>query len=323
MIDRSDAIQAFLADSEWQGWAQTPLAGDASARRYLRLYSDLGTAILMDAPPEYGEDTRPFVEIATLLHDHGFAAPRVLAHDPFEGLLLLSDLGKTDFVQWLSQAPSDEAMLYRSAADILLGLEKVDPPSHLKCMTPTVGAEMVSIVGTHYSNASTDDLCVQMHHALAEFAPEPSVLALRDYHAENLIWRADQTGDQRIGLLDFQDAFIAAPGYDLASLLRDARRDVSLTVVDEIIDHFAARTQAKGPLRTSLACLGVQRNLRILGVFARLVTDIGKPRYLEFMPRVWGHILEDLKDPALADLRQAVMDTVPEPSPRKLAELTP
>lgn len=322
MIDRSDAIRAFLADSAWQDWAQTPLAGDASARRYLRLSSETATAILMDAPPENGEDTGPFVAIATLLHGHGFAAPRVLAHNPEQGLLLLSDLGQTDFVQWLRQVPTDEAVLYRSAADILLGLEQVDPPSHLKCMTPTVGAEMVSIVGAHYSHASTDDLCVRMHHALAEFAPEPSVLALRDYHAENLIWRADQTGDQRVGLLDFQDAFIAPPGYDLASLLRDARRDVSPRVVDETIDYFAARTKAKGPFRTSLACLGVQRNLRILGVFARLVTKIGKPRYLEFMPRVWGHILEDLKDPALAELRQAVMDTVPEPSPRKLAELT-
>ncbi len=323
MVDRAGAIQAFLAGSKWQKWAQAPLAGDASARRYLRLSAGSQTAILMDAAPENGEDTVPFVQIATLLHDHGFAAPRILAHDASQGLLLLSDLGKTDFAQWLHHAPTDEAMLYRSAADVLLGLEHVNPPSHLKCMTPAVGADMVRIIGPCYTHTATDDLCVQIEKALATFAPEPTTLALRDYHAENLIWRADKAGGQRVGLLDFQDAFVAPAGYDLASLLRDARRDVSRSVVDDTIDYFATRTQAKGQFRTSLACLGVQRNLRILGVFARLVTEIGKPRYLDFMPRVWENILADLKDPALADLAQAVMDTVPEPTPQKLAELRP
>ena len=321
MPDRAAAITAFLANSEWADWAQHPLAGDASARRYLRLSLGSRTAILMDAPPENGEDTRPFVQIASLLERNGFAAPRILAHEPTQGLLLLSDLGTTDYAQWLRHSPADETTLYWSAADILLRLETVEPPAHLKRMTPAVGADMVRIVGTHYSHAPTDDLYDQLHDALATFAPEPTVLALRDYHAENLIWRSGETGDKRVGLLDFQDAFIAPPGYDLASLLRDARRDVSPVVIEETITHFAARTQAKGPFRTSLACLGVQRNLRILGVFARLATQMEKPGYLDFMPRVWGHILHDLQDPALAKLRQAVMDTVPAPTPETLAEI--
>ena len=321
MPDRGATITEFLAGSEWQDWTQTPLAGDASARRYLRLSSGAKTVILMDAPTENGEDTRPFVVIASFLHAQGFAAPRILAHDPAKGLLLLSDLGTTDFVQWLRHSPSDEKMLYQSATDILLRLEDIAPPSHLKRMTPAVGAEMVRIVGTHYSHTSTDDLCAELHHALATYAPDPTVLALRDFHAENLIWREGKASDKRVGLLDFQDAFIAPPGYDLVSLLRDARRDVSPTVVEDIIDYFASRTRAKGPFRTSLACLGVQRNLRILGVFARLVSELGKTRYVDFMPRVWGHIIRDLQDPALITLRQVVMDTVPEPTPEKLREM--
>jgi len=319
MPDRAFAINEFLAGSRWQDWARTPLAGDASMRRYLRLSSETGSVILMDAPPDNGEDTRPFIEIATLLQAHGFAAPRILAHDPENGLLLLSDLGPHDFAGWLQQSPAEEARLYRSAADILLRLETVEPPSHLGHMTPATGAQMVEIVGTHYSRSPTDDLCAKMHDALASFAPEPNTLALRDYHAENLIWRAEK--DEKVGLLDFQDAFVAPPGYDLASLLRDARRDVSPGVVEETIRYFAERTRKKGPLRTSLACLGVQRNLRILGVFARLATMTGKPRYLDFMPRVWSNIVQDLQDPALGDLRQAVMDTVPEPTPETLGGL--
>lgn len=319
MSDRASVIDAFLADSDWQDWARTPLSGDASSRHYLRLSSGADSAILMDAPPDKGEDTRPFVEIATLLLVNGFAAPRILAHDVGNGLLLLSDLGAHDFAGWLRKSPADETALYRSAADILLRLEAVAPPSHLKRMTPTVGARMIEMVGTHYSHASTDGLSAQMHDALASFAPEPNTLALRDFHAENLIWRAENA--EQVGLLDFQDAFVAPPGYDLASLLRDARRDISPGVVDQTITYFAERTRAKGPFRTSLACLGVQRNLRILGVFARLATEFGKPRYLDFMPRVWGHIVQDLQDPALSKLKQAVMDTVPAPTPKTLAGL--
>lgn len=298
-----------------------PLAGDASARRYLRLSSGSETAILMDAPPQNGEETAPFVQIATFLRAQGLVAPHILAHDPANGLLLLSDLGPTDFVQWLHRSPAEEDTLYQAAADVLLKLEDVTPPTDLKRMTPTVGAQMVEIVGTYYSHAPTNDLCMQMQSALEAHASEPTTLALRDYHAENLIWRAGMSPDQRVGLLDFQDAFVAPPGYDLASLLRDARRDVSPLVAHKTIDYFINRTGAKGDFRKSLACLGVQRNLRILGVFARLVTTLKKPRYLEFMPRVWAHIIEDLQDPAFADLRQSVMDTVPAPTPKNLARI--
>ena len=181
---------------------------------------------------------------------------------------------------------------------------------------------MIEIIGPYYSNKPTDDLCAQIQLALTHYAPDATTLALRDFHAENLIWRTAYQGDARVGLLDFQDAFVAPPGYDLVSLLRDARRDVSPKVADDMISYFAEHTDAKDPIRTSLACLGVQRNLRILGVFARLVTEVGKQRYLDFMPRVWGHILHDLNDPALKDLRQAVLDTVPAPTTDKLAGLT-
>ncbi len=319
MSDRNAIIHDFLIETAWQDWTHAPLAGDASARRYRRLSSKGQSVILMDAPPENGEDTVPFVEIATLLRKAGFAAPDILLHDAKNGLLLLSDLGTTDYAQWLRRTPTDEGRLYHSATTVLLKLEGLPPPPHLKHLTPAIGAQMVEIVGTHYTHASVADLCTEVEKSLEEFAPEPSVLALRDYHAENLIWRAGKTGIDQVGLLDFQDAFVAPPGYDLASLLRDARRDVSPAIVEDMITYFGAHTKATTPFRTSLACLGVQRNLRILGVFARLVGTLHKPRYTAFMPRVWAHIMEDLQDPALATLRQAVMDQVPEPTAARLA----
>jgi aminoglycoside/choline kinase family phosphotransferase len=321
MSDRDFAIAAFLNQSRWQDWTRTPLVGDASARRYLRLSNDQLTAILMDAPAQNGESTGSFAQIATFLTEHGFAAPAILRHDPENGLLLLIDLGITDYVQWLNEHPDAESELYHAAADVLLKLETVEPPKHLRHMTPDVGAEMVEIIGTYYCKSQTTDLSREVRTALAEFAPEANVLALRDYHAENLIWRPEETGNDRVGLLDFQDAFIAPCGYDLASLLRDARRDVSPKVVQETIGYFSERTRAKSNFPTTVACLGIQRNLRILGVFARLATEMGKQRYLQFMPRVWGHIIEDLNAPALSNLRDAVLDTVPAPTPEYLAGL--
>lgn len=323
MSDRGPAIDAFLDRTEWSDWTRTPLAGDASARRYLRLNNGPRAAILMDAPPENGEDTTPFVEIAQLLTTNSFAAPQILAHDPDKGLLLLSDLGANDYVHWLAKHPSDEVKLYKAAADVLLRLETIPPPAHLGRMTPDVGADMVAIIGTHYSTSDTTDLQQELRITMTDFAPDASTLALRDYHAENLIWRSDKDDLNQVGLLDFQDAFTAPAGYDLASLLRDARRDVSPAVANDIIDYFSAQTKAKENFRTALACLGVQRNLRILGVFARLVRVIGKPRYLQFMPRVWSHIQQDLQDPALATLKQAVMDTVPAPTADYLQRLKP
>lgn len=313
MSERTKLIDVFLADSPWQNWARATLAGDASARRYLRLSHGKQSVILMDAPPENGEDTTPFAQIASLLKTNQLSPPDILAHDPLMGLMVLSDLGGHDFAQWSKLEPADQPKLYQSATNVLLHIATIEPPTNLVRMTPNVGAAMINIIGTHYTKTPVSDLCVEMERALQQFAPEPTTLALRDFHAENLIWRGDQRGMGRIGLLDFQDAFVAPLGYDLASLLRDARRDVPQTIADDCIAYFSKKAPKTKRFSAALACLGVQRNLRILGVFARLASDQGKTRYLRFMPRVWNHILQDLRHPALTDLNQAVRDVVPTP----------
>ena len=151
--------------------------------------------------------------------------------------------------------------------------------------------------------------------------PQPDTLALRDYHAENLIWRPELVGLARVGLLDFQDAFVAPLGYDLASLLRDARRDVPDDICAAMVAHFMAETGAGADFPAQLACLGAQRNLRILGVFARLAVEMGKTRYIPMIPRVWAQLQKDLAHPALSDLRAAVSDILPAPDAALLARL--
>ena len=322
MSDRDTVVSTVLAGTPWAGWQRRSITGDASARRYLRLSSGQESVIVMDAPPETCTDTARFVEIADMLRQQGLAAPRVHLCDLPRGVLVISDLGSIDFAAHLESRPQDEHRLYAAATDLLLALRNATPPDHLIRLTPAVGAGMIGILCPHYTDNDVSGLQSVLESSLIRYAPSPDTLALRDFHAENLIWRGSRDGHSRIGLLDFQDAFVAPDGYDLASLLRDARRDVTPEVSDAMIDRFIKGHGGDvAAVRQQIAVLGVQRNLRILGVFARLAGDGGKTRYLAFLDRVWRHILTDLSVGGLADLREAVLATVPAPTPAHLGSL--
>lgn len=322
MSDRSAAIAAFLARTGHAGWLQQAIAADASRRRYLRLSRGGESVILMDAPPASGEDIRPFVAMARLLQAAGLSAPAILAEDATEGLLLLEDLGPCDVARWVDLHPAETAQVYRASVDVLVHLAGIRAPD-LPRLTPAVAGDMVAITGEFYADRPVPALVGAVTATMARLAPDPDRLALRDYHAENLIWRPGQAGLARVGLLDFQDAFVAPSGYDLASLLRDARRDVPDDICAAMTAHFAARTQAGPDFPARLACLGAQRNLRILGVFARLARQMGKTRYLPMIPRVWAQLQKDLAHPALADLRAVVHDLLPAPGAAVMARWHP
>ena len=323
MSDRANLIHNFVAKTVWKDWHQTPVPGDASARRYWRLSDGNQTLILMDDAPELGGSTVPFASIAQLLKKQGLSAPQILAHDPDNGLMIITDLGNHDVAAWLRAHPEQEKTLYRTSVDVLVKLHKITPPDDLDRLTPQRGADLLDLVGPYYCRTDITGLQREMLAALQTHAPVADTLALRDFHAENLIWRDAHQGLDRVGILDFQDAFVAPAGYDLVSLLRDARRDVGEKTADDMITAFSEQIGAGLGFRTQFACIAIQRNLRILGVFGRLSLKYGKARYLDLIPRVWGHILTDLEDPAIAKLRQAVLDTVPEPTDALLAELRP
>lgn len=315
MSEHAARIADFLSGTRWQDWDAVPLVGDASARRYVRLTGPDGNrAILMDADPATGESVAPFLSMAGWLIENGLSAPRLLHGDTARGLLLIDDLGQ-DTVAVAAQATSED-ILYDAAVDVLVALDRLAPSNCLKVMTPTVGADMVAITAQAYHACDPAPLVGAVHAALAAQTPQPDRIALRDYHAENLIWRPDRCGLDRIGLLDFQDAFVAPRGYDLASLLRDIRRTVSPAQVARQTARFATAVGANhDALAAQVATLGAQRNLRILGVFARL-SQQGKPRYAALLPAVWDALLLDLAHPALVDLRRMVLETLPPPQDR-------
>ncbi len=148
------------------------------------------------------------------------------------------------------------------------------------------------------------------------------VIALRDFHAENLIWLPARQGVARVGLLDFQDAVAAHPAYDLVSLLQDARRDVpGATEADEIARYCRLTDQSASAFLPAYHLLGAQRALRILGVFARLCLAGGKDRYLPYLPRVWAALMRNLADPALAPLARAARAGLAEPTPAMIERM--
>ena len=330
MSARSDAMELFLTLSGWGQARRSTLAGDASNRRYDRLiHPELGRAVLMDAPPEKGEDIRPFIAIATHLRAAGLSAPQVLARDEAHGFLILEDLGDDLFARVLTQDLSHEAQLYEAAIDALIVAQNHAAPKGLAQYGADEMAQTAMLAPDWYlaqtqpvSDAQRGAFHDMVHGLLDHHLTAPFVLVQRDYHAENLLWLPERDGVARVGLLDFQDAMRGPAAYDVASLLKDARRDVSPAIQEAALTRYITRSGvAEDAFRASYALCSAQRNLRIIGVFARLCIRDGKPQYPDLMPRVWANLQSDLAHPALADLKAWVDAHMPPPTPAIIAQI--
>ncbi len=311
----------FLDVAGWGRARTTLLAGDASTRSYDRLADARGrTAILMNAQNESTESFRAFAEIAGHLAEIGLSAPEIYEIDEDAGLMLLEDLGDDLFARVLLGDASKEPELYFAAIDVLLALRTARLP---KC--PLYDADqMAKLAATSFSwyagQSETDfvpDLVSHFSHLNSA-----QCLTLRDYHSENLIWLPSRTGLQKVGLLDFQDAAISHPAYDLVSVLEDARRDLGDGIHATGLDYYIHKSGTEpDEFRYAFALAGAQRNLRILGVFSRLSLKFGKQRYVDLIPRVWTHLMNDLAHPELDEMRHMVLDSLPPPTESHLSYL--
>ncbi|MEL7301148.1 MAG: phosphotransferase [Pseudomonadota bacterium] len=324
-MNRDARAAAFLAETEWKGAELVTLAGDASNRRYFRLKSFKGhPAVLMDSPPDKGEDVRPFIKIARHLSSLGLSAPRIFAADETAGFLLLEDLGDALFARVVARDPGKEARVYDAAIEVLASLVAAQVPDGVAPYDAASMAPLAGLAAEWYVNAPTarQELEAACMKALQETESSRTTLVLRDYHAENLLWLPERQGLARVGLLDFQDARAGQPSYDLASLVRDARRDVSEPVAEAAFPRFASLIGVEDEaLRSQFAVQSAQRNLRIMGVFARLSLHFGKPHYIDLLPRVWKNLLTDLAHPSLEELRRVALAILPPPSQAHLSDL--
>lgn len=325
MTDRALLSQQFLDGAGWGNANRRFLAGDASDRSYDRLTKGGETAVLMDAPPGKGDDPADFLAISTHLSALGLSAPRCLAKDLANGFLLLEDLGDGLFARLLEVDPALENSLYAAATEVLVHLQRGAPAESLPNLSSTNWAEAACFALEWYRFAitgdriNTTDFKSILAEAITIHADGPRVMILRDFHAENLIWLPQRPGLARVGLLDFQLAQLGQPGYDLVSLLQDARRDVSRETETAMMQRFVALTGGtEGLFRPKYATLGAQRALRILGIFARLCLQGGKPGYLPLIPRVWSQLQRNLQAPELSKLATICEKLLPAPTPEAL-----
>ncbi len=319
---RDRSRRAFLAGTDWRKARMTALSGDASFRRYFRLAGGPSPALLMDAPPPQ-EDVAPFVRVARHLCDLGFSAPAVHAEDPAHGFLVIEDFGDATFTRRLAEG-ADEDALYRLAADTLIALHRhpgaasVDVPPYDAAALQREADLLIdwflpAVTGAPAPQATAEEYRAVWRELYPLADTAPPTLVLRDYHVDNLMELPGREGTAACGLLDFQDALVGSPAYDLVSLVADARRDIRPALRDAMVERYLAAFPAldRTDFLAAAAMLSAQRNCKIIGIFTRLMARDGKPFYLQHIPRVWRLLEADLAHPALAPVRAWLDDAIP------------
>jgi hypothetical protein len=301
------------------------LPGDASFRRYHRLCltakaGEQGQAntvteplryIVMDAPPEM-ESIVEFVAVDELLAAT-INVPTIIAKDMTQGFLVLQDFGTTEFAHLVADAPAEIVdNYYKQAIDTLLQLQTIVPA---EAQLPHYDAAMleremdlfsdwfIPYVGVPF--AAPEQQCWQAlkQAVIEQVLAQPSVIVHRDYHSRNLM--QDCADAERLGVIDFQDAVIGAYSYDLSSLLRDAYVDWSEAQIAGWIQYYSNQLASANiaaevsditveQLTYDLMVMGMQRHLKILGIFVRLSERDGKARYLADIPKVMRDLLVEL-----------------------------
>ena len=324
--DRGPEMDAFLIRSGWNGATRSMLAGDASFRRYERVIHQNIVAVLMDAPPPW-EDVRPFLVVTQHLADLGVTVPSVLAADEEAGFLLLEDFGDQSFSRLLKANPTREKEIYLAAIEALAviyqsshtnaiplkqALKPYDMEVYLREAALLVEWFLPQVLGIEKAKQLRDEYLNIWRSVLEAAHLKQTCLVHRDYHADNLFWLDDKKGHSAVGMIDYQDALWGDPAYDLASLLEDARRDVSPQTMADCFARFATATgEESHELAARYAVLAAQRNAKIIGIFMRLCVRDGKEHYLDYLPRVWGHFAHDLSHPALAPIKAFIDAHIP------------
>lgn len=318
-ITREETILTFLKKAGWESAVRHPIPGDASFRRYERLTKQDECAILMDAPPER-ENSRAYLNVQHYLRHAGFSVPHILCESVEDGLMLLEDFGNDSVSSRLREDASQESAIYADAVTLLAemaaqGLTQLAPSgSHFPEYNDALLMQEVMLAAQWFLPEilpvgqvveAVESYQKHWESVIAAADLSPQVITHRDYHADNLFLLSAKQGVARVGLLDFQDAVLGRPAYDLVSLLEDARRDVSAQVVEENLLRFCQLSGIDhSKFLQEYAFYGAQRNAKILGIFTRLYRRDGKSRYLGMVPRVWRYFDANLAHPSLAALKQ-------------------
>ena len=321
------ALHQLFAQRGWGPVAEgtlQPASSDASFRRYFRWQHGEHSLIVMDAPPPQ-EDCRPFVRIARLLASAGLNVPEILAEDLEQGFLLLSDLGRQTYLEVINPGNADGLM--SEAIEALLKLQQLPLPADLPRYDEALLTRELALFPDWYLarelkvelNGEQRALWEQSCRLLIDSAlAQPQVLVHRDYMPRNLMISLPNPG-----VLDFQDAVVGPVTYDITCLFKDAFLSWPAERVDRWMRHYWQRAGECGvPVQAEFEdflrasdLMGVQRHLKVIGIFARICHRDGKPRYLQDVPRFFAYLNQVLaRRSELAPLG-ALLAQLPIPEP--------
>lgn len=336
------ASRRLIDQAGWSEAKRDHMQGDASSRAYERLTRpNGGTAVLMISPPRpdgpairlgkpysaiahLAENIDAFVAMDRGLRSLGYSAPKIYAQDLDTGLLMIEDLGPEGVVD--GDGPIAER--YEAAAVLLADLHRHTLPTILPVTegrdhimpeydrgAMAIETELIlewyapHIAGVTLPAVTQAEFSRIWNRLFTEILEAPGTWTLRDFHSPNLIWLPQREGHAKLGLIDFQDAVVGHPAYDLASLGQDARVDVPAALELRLLAAYGKARRSHSPdfdlagFARAYAILGAQRNTKIAGIFARLDKRDGKPAYLKHLPRIEAYLRRNLEHPALAELK--------------------
>jgi len=324
---RPEKIERFLRHHGWDDAKTEKITSDASNRKYTRLFKKQNTSILMDSDPTTNESIENFIYFTNQLRKQKFSAPKIYGQDICNGLLLLEDLGSDSFANILKSKPHLENHIYQEAINQLIEIRKNKIPHLTRKYDLKILLQEAVLFSEWYlsplrASYESSHLLKILRVTLQETLKQDTTLVLRDYHAENLMWLPDRRNNRRVGLLDYQDALAGNPAYDIASLLKDARREVPKKLQEELIKYFLKKTNLDHAVFSrDYSILSAQRNLKIIGIFSRLSIRDNKSGYLDLIPRVWKNLQDDLKHPSLNELSEFIKSNSPQPTLENLGKL--
>ncbi len=302
---RHDAMMRFLNSHITAAFTVESLAGDASFRRYHRIHiphadSEI-TYLLMDAPPEI-ESVDSFLHVADIMSET-VNVPDIIAQDVKAGFLLLQDFGTVEFAHLIADDAANKDSYYTQALKTLAKLQTTPTDVELAPYSTDKLSTEINLFSEWflpYLGVKLNDKSAMLWQTLkdtvnADIAKQPKVIVHRDYHSRNLM--ADK-GSDALGVIDFQDALIGAYTYDLVSLVRDAYINYDENWVNARIGEFHALIKPKADLAQftrETNIMGVQRHLKVLGIFIRLSERDGKHRYLDNIPKVMNDLVVELE----------------------------
>ncbi|WP_438969872.1 aminoglycoside phosphotransferase family protein [Methylophaga sp.] len=293
-----DIQEWLMAVLPYSDFDLSTASADASFRRYFRVNQKQSSWIVMDAPPEH-EDIEPFVKVAEFLAQFGIHVPKIYAKSLQHGFLLLSDLGDTSFLSVLNPESAD--LLYANAIDEIIKMQlapttAIDLPLYNADLLNTEMNLFPEWFLKRHLNLEPPACLDNIFKLLIDNAQTQNQFFVhRDYHSRNLML----VDEQNVGVIDFQDAVIGPASYDLVSLLRDVYIEWPEDKVDSWLENYFAKAQQNNLLDCEketftrwFDLMGLQRHLKILGIFCRLAYRDNKPRYLKDLPLTLRYVLQ-------------------------------